>query len=138
MLILYVLNIFNKHLFPVYLSHLFLHIIDACQYGYIPYVVREAVGDRHNSIHESNLFDLQAKYAEVSTKNKIIEELKKLYLGTSVKDKLTLTHCGDVDEEEVNVIDESTFQIEEITITKMLKESESGEISSDNNAVKAD
>jgi maleamate amidohydrolase len=39
--------------------------VDACQYGFIPLVVREAVGDRAAEPHEANLFDLQAKYAEV-------------------------------------------------------------------------
>jgi len=39
--------------------------VDCCQHGFIPIVVREAVGDRAAGPHESNLFDLQAKYAEV-------------------------------------------------------------------------
>jgi maleamate amidohydrolase len=39
--------------------------VDACQHGFIPVVVREAVGDRHTAPHEASLFDLQAKYAEV-------------------------------------------------------------------------
>jgi len=39
--------------------------VDACQHGFIPIVVREAVGDRPGGTHEANLFDLQAKYAEV-------------------------------------------------------------------------
>ena len=39
--------------------------VDACQHGFIPLVVREAVGDRAPGPHEANLFDLQAKYAEV-------------------------------------------------------------------------
>ena len=39
--------------------------VDACQHGFVPLVVREAVGDRHAAPHEANLFDLQAKYAEV-------------------------------------------------------------------------
>ena len=39
--------------------------VDCCQHGFIPLVVREAVGDRASGPHESNLFDLQAKYAEV-------------------------------------------------------------------------
>ncbi len=39
--------------------------VDCCQHGFIPVVVREAVGDRALGPHESNLFDLQAKYAEV-------------------------------------------------------------------------
>ena len=39
--------------------------VDACQYGFIPFVIRDACGDRHTAPHEANLFDLQAKYAEV-------------------------------------------------------------------------
>lgn len=39
--------------------------VDACQHGFIPLVVREAVGDRAPGPHDANLFDLQAKYAEV-------------------------------------------------------------------------
>ena len=39
--------------------------LDALQYGYAPFVVRDACGDRHSAPHEANLFDLQAKYAEV-------------------------------------------------------------------------
>ena len=40
--------------------------VDACQHGFIPVIVREAVGDRAAGPHEANLFDLQAKYAEVA------------------------------------------------------------------------
>ena len=39
--------------------------LDALQHGFIPYVVREACGDRDARPHEASLFDLQAKYAEV-------------------------------------------------------------------------
>jgi maleamate amidohydrolase len=39
--------------------------LDALQHGFSPFVVREACGDRHAAPHEANLFDLQAKYAEV-------------------------------------------------------------------------
>lgn len=39
--------------------------LDALQHGFVPYVVRDACGDRHRAPHEANLFDLQAKYAEV-------------------------------------------------------------------------
>ena len=39
--------------------------LDACQYGFIPIVVREAVGDRDEGVHGANLFDLDAKYADV-------------------------------------------------------------------------
>lgn len=39
--------------------------VDACQHGFLPFVVRDACGDRHPAPHEASLFDLQAKYAEV-------------------------------------------------------------------------
>lgn len=41
--------------------------VDSVQHGFVPLVVREAVGDRAPGPHEANLFDLQAKYAEVVT-----------------------------------------------------------------------
>ena len=41
--------------------------VDCIQYGFVPLVVREAVGDRAPGPHEANLYDLQAKYAEVVT-----------------------------------------------------------------------
>lgn len=43
--------------------------VDAVQHGFIPLVVRDAVGDRTPQTHEANLFDLQAKYAEVVDEN---------------------------------------------------------------------
>lgn len=39
--------------------------LDALQHGFAPFVVRDACADRHPAPHQSNLFDLQAKYAEV-------------------------------------------------------------------------
>jgi maleamate amidohydrolase len=39
--------------------------VDACSHGFIPIVVREACGDRHAAPHEANLFDMNAKYADV-------------------------------------------------------------------------
>jgi maleamate amidohydrolase len=39
--------------------------VDAMQHGFAPFVVREACADRDARPHEANLFDLQAKYAEV-------------------------------------------------------------------------
>lgn len=41
--------------------------VDALQHGFIPIVVSDACGDRHPQPHEANLFDLQAKYADVMT-----------------------------------------------------------------------
>ena len=39
--------------------------VDAIQYGFRPFVVRECVADRSPAQHESNLVDLQGKYSEV-------------------------------------------------------------------------
>jgi maleamate amidohydrolase len=39
--------------------------LDAIQTGFAPFVVRQACADRDLRPHEANLFDLQAKYAEV-------------------------------------------------------------------------
>jgi maleamate amidohydrolase len=39
--------------------------LDACQHGFLPFVVRDACGDRAPGPHQASLFDLQAKYAEV-------------------------------------------------------------------------
>ncbi len=39
--------------------------LDALQNGFAPFVVRDGCGDRAEGPHEANLFDLQAKYAEV-------------------------------------------------------------------------
>jgi maleamate amidohydrolase len=39
--------------------------LDALCHGFLPFVVREACGDRDARPHESNLFDIQAKIGEV-------------------------------------------------------------------------
>lgn len=39
--------------------------LDACQHGFLPFVVRDACGDRHPAPHDQSLFDVQAKYGEV-------------------------------------------------------------------------
>lgn len=39
--------------------------LDALCYGFVPFVVRDACGDRDARPHEQNLFDMQAKMAEV-------------------------------------------------------------------------
>lgn len=39
--------------------------LDACQHGFLPFVVRGACGDRHPAPHDASLFDIQAKYGEV-------------------------------------------------------------------------
>jgi maleamate amidohydrolase len=39
--------------------------LDALQSGFAPFVVRDACADRDQRPHDANLFDMQAKYAEV-------------------------------------------------------------------------
>lgn len=50
--------------------------LDACQEGFVPIVVRDAVGDRDPRPHESNLFDLNAKYADVLGEDEVLTYLK--------------------------------------------------------------
>lgn len=49
--------------------------LDALQNGFAPFVVRDACGDRAVAPHEANLFDLQAKYAEVIGEQRALELL---------------------------------------------------------------
>ncbi len=49
--------------------------VDAMQHGFVPIVVADAVGDREPGPHEANLFDLQAKYAEVMQARAVMEAL---------------------------------------------------------------
>jgi len=51
--------------------------IDACQYGFIPIVVADAVGDRDRRVHEANLFDIGAKYADVVPLSEACAQLRK-------------------------------------------------------------
>jgi maleamate amidohydrolase len=50
--------------------------VDACSHGFIPIVVRDACGDRHPAPHEANLFDMDAKYADVVSEDDAIHYLK--------------------------------------------------------------
>ncbi|TXS91998.1 isochorismatase family protein [Parahaliea maris] len=52
--------------------------VDACSHGFIPIVVADACGDRHDGPHEANLFDMNAKYADVVSEAEIIDYLKSL------------------------------------------------------------
>jgi nicotinamidase-related amidase len=56
--------------------------VDAVQHGFIPLVVRDAVGDRTPEVHDANLFDLQAKYAEV-----VDEATAVAYLGAHLEEE---------------------------------------------------
>jgi maleamate amidohydrolase len=48
---------------------------DASAAGFMPFVVREAVGDRTLAVEEANLFDLHAKYADVVSLADVLEYL---------------------------------------------------------------
>lgn len=52
--------------------------VDASSHGFIPIVVREACGDRHSGPHEANLFDMDAKYADVVTETDALAYLDAL------------------------------------------------------------
>lgn len=57
--------------------------VDALQHGFVPVVVRDAVGDRRPEPHEANLFDLAAKYAEVWDSAAVVEYLRRSGGGPS-------------------------------------------------------
>jgi nicotinamidase-related amidase len=46
--------------------------VDGLQNNYQTVIAREAVGDRNPEAHQANLFDLNAKYADVLSLNEII------------------------------------------------------------------
>ncbi|MCS6874718.1 MAG: isochorismatase family protein [Pyrinomonadaceae bacterium] len=50
--------------------------VDSCQHGFHTIVVRDCVGDRLRSAHEANLFDLDAKYADVLAIQDVIKYLE--------------------------------------------------------------
>ncbi len=52
--------------------------IDTVSSGFIPIVVGDACGDRHSAPHEANLFDMNAKYADVVDEVTVINHLKSL------------------------------------------------------------
>lgn len=52
--------------------------IDACSHGFIPIVVEDACGDRHEAPHTANLFDMNAKYGDVVDEQAAIDYLKGL------------------------------------------------------------
>jgi maleamate amidohydrolase len=52
--------------------------VDAMSNGFIPIVVADACGDRHEAPHEANLFDMNAKYADVVSESETIGHLQQL------------------------------------------------------------
>jgi len=51
--------------------------VDAMSHGFIPIVVADACGDRHEAPHEANLFDMNAKYADVVGESTAISYLNR-------------------------------------------------------------
>ena len=52
--------------------------VDTSSHGFIPIVVAEACGDRHEAPHSANLFDMNAKYADVVSEAEVLEHLGSL------------------------------------------------------------
>jgi len=52
--------------------------VDAMSHGFIPIIVADACGDRHEAPHEANLFDMNAKYADVVSEGEAVEYLQQL------------------------------------------------------------
>lgn len=52
--------------------------VDAMQYGFMPAVIADGVGDRDKRPHEANLFDLAMKYADVVDSHEAIKYLRRI------------------------------------------------------------
>lgn len=52
--------------------------VDALQYNYQVVIAEEAVGDRNSEAHRANLFDLNAKYADVQPLQNVLSQLSAL------------------------------------------------------------
>jgi len=52
--------------------------IDACSYGFVPVIVADACGDRHEDPHNANLFDMNAKYGDVVDEAMTLEYLQSI------------------------------------------------------------
>jgi maleamate amidohydrolase len=50
--------------------------LDALQHGFRPIVVRDACADREGGPHDNNLFDLNAKYADVITLDEAVRTIR--------------------------------------------------------------
>lgn len=52
--------------------------VDCLQHGFRPIVPKECVGDRHQHVHDANLFDVNSKYGDVVTKETVLQYLRSL------------------------------------------------------------
>lgn len=53
--------------------------VDAMSHGFVPIVVREAVGDRDPRPHEANLYDMNAKYGDVVSEVEAVAYLRRFH-----------------------------------------------------------
>jgi len=51
-------------------------VVDGLQHDYRVVVPREAVGDRNQQAHEANLFDINAKYADVLSLSRVLAQIE--------------------------------------------------------------
>ena len=57
--------------------------VDCSSHGFIPIVVEQAVGDRHEAPHRANRFDMNAKYGDVVNENEAMDYINGLGTATS-------------------------------------------------------
>jgi nicotinamidase-related amidase len=62
-------------------------VVDACQNGFVPIVVRDAVADVDRAAHEANLVDIARKYGEVSDSDAVITHLLALRDASDVPEE---------------------------------------------------
>ncbi len=68
--------------------------VDGLQNDYRVVVPREATGDRNLAAHESNLFDLQAKYVDVMALQDVLENISHLRAGVGGSSTAGLGVCS--------------------------------------------
>jgi nicotinamidase-related amidase len=61
--------------------------VDACQHGFVPIVVRDAVADVDAAAHEANLHDIVRKYGEVSDSDAVNTHLLALRDASDVPEE---------------------------------------------------
>ena len=55
-------------------------VVDAMCHGFAPVVPADCVGDRAIGPHEANLFDMEQKYADVTSLDHVLGELERIGL----------------------------------------------------------
>jgi maleamate amidohydrolase len=56
--------------------------VDAMSHGFRVAVARHACGDRHSAPHDANLFDMDAKYADVVEEDEVVSFLRRTAVGS--------------------------------------------------------